>query len=357
MQVNGKNYMKKWLNKIDRLAQDSLDRSKYLRLDKNERVIQFEKRFLEYLKKKIDSFNLSAYPNTLRIKKKIAKKLKVKDAMIFMSAGSDIAIKTCFELFTKKNDKVIIMNPTFGMVNVYCNIYALKSVKIGFNKKLELDYKKLFENINKRTSLIILANPNSPTGTIIPKEIMIKIFSKTNKLNIPLVIDEAYEGFFSKSYVKYIQKYKNIIITRTFSKSFGLAGLRAGYAVTNSKYASLMNKFRPMYEINSLSCLAIEYCLNNYSLVDKHIKQVKSSKKFLINELKKLNIDYIDTYANFFHIKFEQKSKTLENIFKKKGILFRKGPGVKGFENYCRFSLGSIPQIKKVLKVIKYVSR
>ena len=85
--------------------------------------------------------------------------------------------------------------------------------------------------------------------------------------------------------------------------------------------------------------------------------QVKSSKKFLINELKKLNIDYIDTYANFFHIKFEQKSRTLENIFKKKGILFRKGPGVKGFENYCRFSLGSITQIKKVLKVIKYVSR
>ena len=72
MQVNGKNYMKKWLNKIDRLAQDSLDRSKYLRLDKNERVIQFEKRFLEYLKK-IDSFNLSAYPNTLRIKKKLQK--------------------------------------------------------------------------------------------------------------------------------------------------------------------------------------------------------------------------------------------------------------------------------------------
>ena len=77
MQVNGKNYMKKWLNKIDRLAQDSLDRSKYLRLDKNERVIQFEKRFLEYLKKKIDSFNLSAYPNTLRIKKN-CKKIKSK---------------------------------------------------------------------------------------------------------------------------------------------------------------------------------------------------------------------------------------------------------------------------------------
>ena len=87
---------------------------------------------------------------------------------------------------------------------------------------------------------------------------MIKIFSKTKKLNKILVIDEAYEGFFSKSYVKYVQKNKNLIITRTFSKSFGLAGLRAGYAVTNSNYANLMNKFRPMYEINSLSCLAID---------------------------------------------------------------------------------------------------
>ena len=68
-----------------------------------------------------------------------------------------------------------------------------------------------------------------------------------------------------------------------------------------------MNKFRPMYEINSLSCLAIEYCLKNYSMVKKHVSEVTRSKKFLINELKKLNIDYIDTYANFFHIKFKKK--------------------------------------------------
>lgn len=348
--------MKKWLSKIDRINHETIDRSKYLRLDKNERVINFEKKFLRYLKKKIDTFNLSAYPNTLNIKKLIAKKLKVKDKMIYMSAGSDISIKTCFELFTKKNDRIVILNPTFGMVNVYCKIYALKTIKIGYDKKLKLDYTKLFRSINNKTSLIILANPNSPTGTIIPKDTMMKIFSKTKKLNIPLVIDEAYEGFFSKSYVKYIQKYKNLIITRTFSKSFGLAGLRAGYAVTNINYANLMNKFRPMYEINSLSCLAIEYCLKNYSMVKKHVSEVTRSKKFLINELKKLNIDYIDTYANFFHIKFKKNNKLLENIFKKRGILFRKGPGVKGFEKYSRFSLGSVSQAKQILNVIKYVS-
>ena len=137
------------------------------------------------MQKKIGTFNLSAYPNTDKIKKLIAKKIKVKNNMIYMSAGSDISLKTCFELFTKKNDKVIIIDPTFGMVNVYCDLYGLKTIKIGYDKNLILDYKKLFKNISNQISLIILANPNSPTGTIVPEEIMLTILIKTKKNNIP----------------------------------------------------------------------------------------------------------------------------------------------------------------------------
>ena len=355
--MNGKKLMKNWLKKIHRSSPDIIDRSKYLRLDKNERVVAFENKFLKFLKKKIDTFNLAAYPNTNKIKKLIAKKIKVNEKMVYMSAGSDISLKTCFELFTNKNDQVIILEPTFGMVNVYSNLYGLKVIKIGYDKNLILNYEKLFKSISSQISLIVLANPNSPTGTIIPEKTMLKILAKTKKKNIPLVIDEAYEGFYSKSYVKYIKNYKNLIITRTFSKSFGLAGLRAGYAVTNYDYASLLNKYRPMYEINSLSCLAIEFCLKNYSMVKQHIKQIKLAKKFLIKELNKLNIEFIDTHANFFHIKLGKKNKTLEKQFKRKGILFRKGPGVKGFESFSRFSLGSKKQMLRVLDVIKDVTR
>ena len=357
MLMSGKKLMKNWLKKIHRSNLDFIDRSKHLRLDKYERVIAFEKKFLKFLKGKIDTFNLSAYPSTNKIKKLIAKKIKVNEKMIYMSAGSDVSLKTCFELFTNKNDQVIIIEPTFGMVNVYSNLYGLKAIKIGYDKNLILNYEKLFKSISNRISLIVLANPNSPTGTIIPEKTMLKILAKTKKKNIPLVIDEAYEGFYSKSYVKYIKNYKNLIITRTFSKSFGLAGLRAGYAVTNYDYASLLNKYRPMYEINSLSCLAIEFCLKNYSIVKQHIKQIKLAKKFLIKELNKINIEFIDTYANFFHIKLGKKNKALEKQFKSKGILFRKGPGVKGFESFSRFSLGSKKQMLKVLDVIKDVTR
>ena len=349
--------MKTWLTKINRSNPDLIDRSKFLRLDKNERVIPFEKKFLKILKKKINTFNLTAYPDTFKIKKLISIKNRVNIKNVFISAGSDLSLKTCFELFTKNKDKVIVLEPTFGMVDVYCKLYNLKPIKINYNKDLILNYKKLLKSISKKISLIILANPNSPTGTIIDHEQMIKILKKTKKLKIPLIIDEAYEGFYKKSYIRYINKFNNLIITRTFSKSYGLAGLRAGFAVGSSKNINLMNKFRPMYEINSISCLAIEFFLKNSFLVKKHIENIQRSKNFMIKELSKLNINFINTYANFFHIELGKNTPKLEKEFKKNGILFRKGPGVKGFEKYSRFSLGSTSQMKKVLQLVKNVHR
>ena len=81
---------------------------------------------------------------------------------VFISAGSDLSLKTCFELFTKNKDKVIVLEPTFGMVDVYCKLYNLKPIKITYNKDLILNYQKLLKSISKKISLIILANPNSP---------------------------------------------------------------------------------------------------------------------------------------------------------------------------------------------------
>ena len=299
---------KNWLKKVLRHQLVDIDRSNYLRLDKNERVIEFEKKFLDYLKKRINTHTISAYPDLYRLKKIIGKNSKISPDSIFLSAGSDISLKTCMEVFTNPRDFVIILEPTFGMVNVYCDIYNLKKIKIGYTNNLELNLKKLFANISKKISLVIIANPNSPTGTIIKKTDMIKIIKKCDKFKVPIVIDEAYEGFYKYSYANLIKKFKNLIITRTFSKSFGLAGLRVGYTITNKKFSALLNKFRPMYEINSIAYLAIEFLIKNKTIINKHIKNVAVAKKFMIKELKKLEMKYIDTYANFFHIKFEKKN-------------------------------------------------
>ena len=348
-----KKNMKNWLKNINRYRGENFSRSRYLRLDKNERVINFPNYFLKLVKKKISSYDLSAYPDIERIYKLLSKLLKIPKEMIVLTAGSDIAIKTCFELFTEKNKKIITITPTFGMIDVYSKLYNLKQIKINYKRDLTLDTPKLLKSLNKNISLVIIANPNSPTGTIIEKKILINLIKKMNSLNVPILLDEAYFGFYNNTYIKYVKKYKNLIIARTFSKSFGLAGIRMGYLVANTNVAKNLYKYKPMYEINSIGCLILEIILKNKKILNDHINQIKLGKKYFIQELNKMKIEHLKTYGNFIHINLGKKINNFESLLKKNGILVRKGPGVTGYENFQRITLGSKEQMQKLVVILK----
>ncbi len=345
--------MKNWLKNISRMRGEDFSRSKYLRLDKNERVINFPISFLNLIKKNISSYHLSAYPDIEKIYKILSKTLKISKEMLVITPGSDIAIKTCFELFSDKKKKIITISPTFGMVDVYAKLFNLKQVKIGYKKNFTLDTDKLLKSLNKNISFVIIANPNSPTGTIIDKKILMNIIKKTNKLKIPILLDEAYFGFYKNSYIKYVKNFKNLIIIRTFSKVYGLAGIRLGYLVASPVIARNLFKFKPMYEINSIGCLIIELILKNKKIFNDHIKQISLGKKYFIKELDKLNINHLKTHGNFIHINLDKRINNFEKNLKKKGILVRKGPGVKGYEKFQRITLGSKEQMKKVVVILK----
>jgi len=343
----------KHLNKVYRNRGETISRYKYLRLDKNERVTNFSNYFVKKLKNKLNSFHLSAYPEIEKIYKLLAKFLKINKEMIVITPGSDMAIRSCFELFVKPKNKVIILSPTFAMVSVYSKIFQAKTVEIKYDRKLNLQFKKLINNIDKKTSLIIIANPNSPTGTIIPKNDLLKIIKKANSNKVPILIDEAYFGFFKETYLPYVKKYRYLIISRTFSKTYGLAGVRAGYLVASQKIAKALYKLKPMYEISSFASLIVEEILKNKKIFYNYANEVEQGKKYLIKEFEKLQIEYLKTYANFIHIKLNSKKKKFENILKIKKILVRKGPGVKGFEGYLRIGLGPKPEMRKVISLLK----
>ena len=141
------------------------------------------------------------------------------------------------------------------------NFFRAKQIKINFDNNLTLNFKKLLMSINKNVSMIMFANPNSPTGTILQNHEIIKVLKKAKKNNCYVVIDEAYFGFYNKSALALIKKYSNLIILRTFSKAYGLAGLRSGYIVSNKNNIDQLYKYRPMYEINSIAALASEEIL------------------------------------------------------------------------------------------------
>lgn len=343
------------IRKIQSLKRDKislLSRRNYLRLDKNERISPFLNTIVK--KAQLDSFDLTAYPETGKVYKKLSKINKLSKENFILTAGSEFGIRMCFEYFCQNNNKKIItIEPTFGMVEVYSKLFNIKQIKINYDKNFNLEISKLLKKINKNISLIVLANPNSPTGTIIERNLIIKILKKSNQFNVPVLIDEAYFGFYNISYIKLIKKFSNLLILRTFSKSFGLAGLRAGYLVSNKKLIIELSKFKSMYEINSAAVKVVLFLLDNPNHIKNYINQTRIGKLFFEKELKKLNINFLKTYANFIHIKLGDKKKKIEKIFIKSKILTRKGPGVIGFEDYLRVSLGPKKQMQAVILILK----
>ena len=340
----------KSLRSIKRKRNPLYSRLKKIRLEKNERISRYNPKFFREIKLCLKSEHISAYPEVEELYKILAKKLSVSVDMIVFTAGSDIAIKNCFELLISPGDEVITLNPTYGMVDIYSRLYQAKQIKINYDKNLTLDKIKLFESINKKTNLVILANPNSPTGTIIDEKSLLKVVKLCKKFNAYVLIDECYFGYYSKSMIRYTKNYDNLIISRSFSK-IGLAGCRIGYLVASAKIAGMLYKFRPFYELTSFSCLVLKKIMKDAKIFQQYISETLAGKDFLIKNLKKLNLNYFDTNTNFILIKL--KSKIIKNklikVFAQQNIIVMGENKLPGGHKILRVTLGPKKYMKKVV--------
>lgn len=327
-------------------------RYKKIRLDKNEKNDAFEKFFLSSFTKSIKSYHLSSYPETYDVYKNISKKLKIKKENILLTNGADGAIENCFKLYTSPKSKIIKINPTYKMVDIYSQIYKTKNLDINVDDFLNTNYNKLIKSIDKKISMVIIANPNSPTGKELKEEQILNILKKTKKYNIPFIIDEAYFEFNNYSSVKFIKKYSNLIIIRTFSKAFGLAGLRVGYILSNKSNIKKLEQFRPCYEISSVGALAVNHILKNYRIVQNNIKNILKGKIFFENFLKKKKINFINSKTNFLHVDFGNKKNNLEKIFSKNNILVNNSIKQKKYRSFLRITIGPVSTMKKINKLI-----
>ena len=346
----------KWADKIHRVRGPAISRLNKIRLDKNEKPDDHVSYLMKKIKKNLKDEILTAYPETESLYNSISKKFKINKNSLVLTPGSDAAIKMCLDLLTEKNDKIITLNPTFAMVDIYAKIKRLKQVKINYNDNLNLDLNKLFKTINRdKVKLLIIANPNSPTGTVISNKILLKILNVCRKKNIFVLIDEAYYGFYKFTALNYLKSNKNLIICRTFSKAYGLAGCRVGFLIANHLVAQKLYNLRPMYEINSLGVMIVNEILKDNRYLNKNLKDQLIGKKYFINELKKLKIDYLSGHANFIYVDFQKKKKIAEKIFLKNKILIKGSLKSNKYRNFIRISLGPKHIMKKVLKIVNNI--
>lgn len=330
---------------------------KKLWLDKNENNDTFLKNIHSNVLKKVKLLDISAYPDLSETYRNLSKFLKVNINKIFLTAGSDIAIKSVFEAFVSPGNKVLTTNPTYAMYSVYCKIFKAKNISINYEytkKSPYLDIKKFILEIKRnRPKLICIPNPDSPTGQVISQknlEHIIKISKKSNSL---ILIDEAYYLFYKSSVINLIDRYKNLILIRSASKAMGIAGLRVGIVISNPNIISQVFMNKPMYEISSIGNLFIKEIIkkNNYRLIKKSVDRLLIGKKFFIKYLKKKKINFLNSHANFIHVNFGSSKKKILSELQKK-IYFRHEEKHKSMKGFSRISLTNKKNFKKIINII-----
>ncbi len=328
--------MKPHLHKVNRII-DYTDKSEYnFILNQSERSQPIPQSYYTKFIKSLTHEDFAYYPNTKNFKEKICEFYNVKPENLFLSDGSDIGIKSIFETFTTCGN-IVTSEPSFPMYQVYSSLYNCQYKGIHYDvDTLEFSIEHMLEFVDDDTELIILANPNSPIGDY-------KTIDEIKPLldtGIPTLIDEAYIEFSkNESFIKYIDDYPNLIITRTFSKGFGAAGCRVGMTFSNSDYIENISKFRQMYEISGVSMKYCEFLLNNHNLVDTYIKEVVKEKKKVVSILK--NYEVIDSQCNWIHFNNQDDNKKTKEILEKHKVLVKYCKvHPYGFrDNWCRMTI------------------
>lgn len=306
--------------------------------------------------KEISKINRYPESGCFYLRKALAKKHKVDPDRIVFGNGSDELITLTIRALVEPGDEIIIGFPTFLIYEIQGNAQSAAIVKVPL-KQHKYDLASILKVITPRTRAIFIANPDNPNGTYVTNS-ELNSFLEGVPINIAVYLDEAYFEFGPKDFPKsqaILKRYSNVIIARTFSKAYGLAGLRVGYAITTKDIAIGLNKIREPFNINRFAQVAAIAALKNKKFLSKVINHVAKEKKYLYSELNKLKLNYIKSATNFILIDFGENTEKLNQYLLSNGIIIRQLKGW-GLPNFFRVTVGLKRENKKFIDCLtKYV--
>ena len=293
-------------------------------------------------------YRYERYPDITakQLKNKLSEYVSLPVDFIEVYNGSDDALKDIITVFVDKDTKVLSYQPSYTQVNTFITTNTEHYEKINIQDPLGEHYYE-FDHC-KSADVVYLVNPNNPTGKLLPvKEIEKLVKQYPNTL---FIVDEAYYEFAKQSCTHLVVSHKNLIVTRTFSKAFGLASVRLGYCMAQPDTLSDVRKIRNGKAVNALGQLCGIAALNDLDYLQSRIDEMNDAKKFFIDNLPNY-YHAVSSDANFVLVKTPDSKKVLEKI-KKNKILIRDRSAFENLENCVRITIGSKKQIIRVLDVM-----
>ncbi len=305
--------------------------------------------------------NLKRYPDSdgVFLRNILAKKFRLDLKRIILGSGSDQIFELICKAFLSKNDEVIVPEFSFIIYRIYSKIYGAK-IKYAKEKNFRISIENILSKVTKKTKIVFLANPNNPTGTIIYKKELLQLRKKLRS-DILLVVDDAYYEYVKdKNYlsgIKLFSNSKNVIVTRTFSKIYGLAGLRIGWGYGPKNLIYALNQIKPPFNINRAALFAAAESIKDIKWLNKEIKHVNKWSKILYDNFRNLKIETNSSYGNFLLVNFNKIRGNSKKIFYKlarSGILVRKMDIYK-IKNSLRITIGNSLENRKFIKTIRKI--
>ena len=308
------------------------------------------------------------YPdfNSTELKTALAKHYKLKLNNVFVGCGSDELIEIIARVYFNPNDEVVISKYSFTRYQMAAKLTNAKAVIVPMKEGFVHDLKAMAKACNKNTKAVFITNPNNPTGTYNTKKEFEEFLKAlpVNKYGMkPLVIsDEAYYEYaaYKKDYpnsLKYLAKNPNLIILRTFSKIYAMAGARVGYGLSSQSVVDYIERVRPPFNLNKFAQVGAIASLQDKAQVTKSLAHVRKEFKFIFTELKKLGIKYVDSVGNFFLMSVAPfKGKEVFQAMLREGVIIRAMDEYELYD-YVRVTVGTRKEnelfLKKIKKVLK----
>jgi histidinol-phosphate aminotransferase len=295
------------------------------------------------------------YPDPLqkKVKEKLAAIKGVPPAQIFLGNGSDEPIDLLIRAFCEPNqDSILITEPTYGMYSVCAEVNAVNIQQVPLTPDFDLDLDSIPKTFDATTKVIFLCSPNNPTGNLLSRE---KIHEVLKRFYGIVVIDEAYIDFAkSNSFIHELERYPNLVVLQTFSKAWGLAGLRLGMAFASTEIIAILNKIKYPYNVNiQTQQLALE-ALDNAYKKDIWVEEILASRDKLVKALKSLKIvqKIYPSDSNFVLVKVND-APAYYNYLTEKGIIVRDRSKVTLCYNCLRITVGTPEENEILIEALK----
>ena len=337
-------------------VQRELGLKEVIKLASNENCMGPSPKALAAIRKNLGNINRYPDSSSFYLRKKLAKSLGTEEASLIFGNGSDEIICMAVRTFVEAGDEVVVAKPTFLIYEIVSQLQNAAIKYVPLTKDLRHDLKAMRAAVTAKTKIVFIANPDNPTGTYITKKELDGFLSGLPE-KVVVFLDEAYFEFADHSYkdypngLDYLDR-PGVIVARSFSKAYGLAGLRIGYGISSPEVIGYMERTREPFNVNMLAQDAAAAAVDDRAFLKKTLEHVAGEKKYLYEALRKMGLAYIASATNFVLVDVKQDCKTVFNALLKKGVIVRDMKAW-GMDTYIRVTVGTRAEDEKFIHALK----